>query len=105
MKLYGTKRSADFQSGGSQGFQPAGVRQVQTSGTVQQPADWKSAIQQIGNLRYAGWGIGARCTLFTILTFLTLHASAAEVDLSRLPPPAQKTVDFTQDIKPIFEQS
>jgi len=31
--------------------------------------------------------------------------SAAELDLSQLPPPAARTIDFTGDVKPIFENS
>ena len=32
-------------------------------------------------------------------------ASAGEVDLTKLPPPASVTVDFERDIKPMFEQA
>jgi hypothetical protein len=32
-----------------------------------------------------------------------LHVDAAEVDVSKLPPPATVPVDFARDIKPIFE--
>jgi len=42
-------RSADFQSAASQGFQPAGRGQVERFRQFPPPADWKSAIQQIGN--------------------------------------------------------
>jgi arylsulfatase len=70
-------RSADFQSAVSQGFQPAGA--TTCNGTGQYPrhgrpgrsADWKSAIQQIGNLRY---GLGALTDLvhYTLLVFLAV---------------------------------
>lgn len=32
-------------------------------------------------------------------------ASAAEVDVSKLPPPAKKKISYAQDIKPIIEKS
>ncbi len=38
-------------------------------------------------------------------TLLSAVAVAAEVDVSKLPPPAQKQVDFGHDIKPILEQT
>src|SRR2546426_1038386 len=44
--------SADFQSAVSQGFQPAGLGNVPARAKHRGPADSKSAIQQIGNLRY-----------------------------------------------------
>ncbi|MEK7685943.1 MAG: hypothetical protein AAB466_11025, partial [Verrucomicrobiota bacterium] len=34
----------------SQGFQPAGLGQIERFGPFLAPADWKSAIQQVGNL-------------------------------------------------------
>jgi len=34
-----------------------------------------------------------------------LTSAAAEFDESKLPPPAQKTVDFTRDIKPVLDAS
>ena len=37
------------------------------------------------------------------LWFLLLSAAAAEVDRSKLPPPTARPIDFTADIKPIFE--
>src|SRR5438874_3168539 len=39
------------------------------------------------------------------LMFFALSLPGAEVDPSKLPPPAQKKIDFAQDIKPLFEQS
>jgi hypothetical protein len=47
-----------------------------------------------------------RIFLSTILAagFITFSAFA-EPDLSKLPPPVSRTVDFTADIKPIFEHS
>src|SRR6266498_996932 len=45
--------SADFQSAVSQCFQPAGHRSNPARANGPTAADWKSAIQQIGNLRYA----------------------------------------------------
>jgi hypothetical protein len=47
-------RIADFQSAVSQGFHPAGRSNTPQCQPNRQPADWKSAIQQIGNLRYDG---------------------------------------------------
>ena len=32
-------------------------------------------------------------------------ASGAEVDISKLPPPATNTIDFARDIKPILEEN
>src|SRR5438105_791711 len=32
-------------------------------------------------------------------------SSAAEVDISRLPPPANRKVDFVQDVQPILARS
>src|SRR6266850_4345523 len=46
-------RSADFQSAVSQGFQPAERANNGGHKNIRCPADWKSAIQQIGNLRYS----------------------------------------------------
>ncbi|MDB6015896.1 MAG: Planctomycete cytochrome [Pedosphaera sp.] len=44
--------------------------------------------------------------LFAILpACLGLSLSAAEVDESKLPPPASVTIDFSRDIKPILENS
>jgi hypothetical protein len=44
-----------------------------------------------------------------VLLFLVagrlLPVNGAEVDLSKLPPPASKQVDFAQDVKPIFDLS
>ncbi len=40
-----------------------------------------------------------------IFLFCGLLAHAAEVDPTKLPPPAAKTIDFTTDIKPILEAS
>jgi hypothetical protein len=45
-------RSADFQSAVSQNCILRSVRKVDTSVSVQSPADYKSAIRQIENLRY-----------------------------------------------------
>ena len=45
------------------------------------------------------WGIG--CCLITLPASLLL--SAAEVDESKLPPPATIQVDFARDIRPILE--
>src|SRR5262245_20655877 len=35
----------------------------------------------------------------------TVSLRAADVDISKLPPPASKQIDFSHDIKPIFEVS
>ena len=45
------------------------------------------------------WGIG--CCLLSLPCILLL--SAAEIDESRLPPPATNQVDFARDIRPILE--
>ena len=45
-------RSADFQSAVSQEFILRSVCRRAAAAKVECPADWKSAIQQIGNLRY-----------------------------------------------------
>jgi len=36
---------------------------------------------------------------------LSVGAAGAQVDLSRLPPPADRTIDFVRDVKPILEQA
>jgi hypothetical protein len=43
------------------------------------------------------------CAGFMLLA--AAPARGADVDLSRLPPPAAGTMDFSRDIRPIFEQS
>jgi hypothetical protein len=43
-----------------------------------------------------------RAPALALLLFVSAGL-AAEVDVSRLPPPAQQTVDFTKDIKPILQ--
>jgi mono/diheme cytochrome c family protein len=40
-----------------------------------------------------------------LLLPLTVRAADKEPDISKLPAPANKTVDFAKDIKPIFEKS
>jgi len=45
-------RSAELHSAVSQNCILRGVSQSEHAGTCQRPADWKSAIQQIENLRY-----------------------------------------------------
>jgi hypothetical protein len=51
----------------------------------------------------------ARPTQLLAGTFFILHCwfwiSAAEVDVSKLPPPASGPVEFVRDIQPIFEKS
>src|SRR5258708_2509159 len=49
-------RSAGFRPAVSQGFQPAGLQHFHTRLGFRESADWKSAIQQVGNLRYFGCG-------------------------------------------------
>jgi hypothetical protein len=44
--------SADFHSAVSQEFILWKARRCAAAAKIQCPADWKSAIQQIGNLRY-----------------------------------------------------
>jgi len=51
--VFRTWRSADFQSAVSHGFQPAGLAEGWAFAELRDPADWKSATRQIGNLRYA----------------------------------------------------
>ncbi len=47
-----------------------------------------------------------RSTLHAFLALpFALSLSAADVDITKLPPPAQKKIDFTQDVKPILEKS
>src|SRR5690242_19449918 len=46
----------------------------------------------------------SRITLASLL-FAGSAALGAELDPSKLPPPAQVTVDFEKDVKPIFEKS
>src|SRR5262245_992822 len=50
--------SADFQSAVSQRFQPADAAILSNPMVVIQSADWKSAIEQVGNLRYFS-GVGS----------------------------------------------
>ena len=50
-------RSADFQSAVSQGFQPAERANNEGHKKIRCPADWKSAIRQIGNLRYSACAV------------------------------------------------
>jgi mono/diheme cytochrome c family protein len=42
---------------------------------------------------------------FLLATAGAIHASAASVDISKLPPAANRPVDFAQDIQPILEKS
>src|ERR1041385_845255 len=44
------------------------------------------------------------CLVHCVL-FVTWVSSAAEPDLTKLPPPATVTVEFDRDIKPIFEKT
>ena len=46
-----------------------------------------------------------RLTLFLALAFAASVASAIEVDLTKLPPPAQRPVDFRKDIEPIIQRA
>ncbi len=50
---------------------------------------------RIGTLGVGLWG----------LVIFTLHLAAADIDLSKLPPPDARKIDFAADIKPIFEAS
>ena len=68
-------RSADFQSAVSQGFQPAELGKIAMRERVPGTADWKSAIQQIGNLRYEVQGEGDQ------------HSRAQVVRARRAPSP------------------
>ncbi|HWN96792.1 MAG TPA: c-type cytochrome domain-containing protein, partial [Methylomirabilota bacterium] len=43
--------------------------------------------------------------LFLISALGTLAAHGAIVDISKLPPPATRAVDFAKDVQPIFEGS
>jgi hypothetical protein len=53
------ERSADFQSAVSQNCILLRVGSLAAAVTIQRPADYKSAIQQIENLRYAGAALSA----------------------------------------------
>src|SRR4051794_9596659 len=44
------------------------------------------------------------CLLLSTLS-LSFAATAAEVDVSRLPPPATNRIDFSRDVQPIFDHS
>src|SRR5438874_1975697 len=44
-------------------------------------------------------------TVLLLFSTLCVAATAAEVDLSKLPPPATNHIDFSRDIQPIFDQS
>ncbi len=44
-------------------------------------------------------------TLLATLWIPSLESAAAEVDVSKLPPAATQPVDFTRDIKPLFDAS
>src|SRR3954470_14421649 len=48
--------------------------------------------------------LGSKASCFTVYA-IALSVSAAEPDLSNLPPPASKTIQFTEEIKPILEHS
>ena len=54
-------RSADFQSAVSQDFQPASLGQAERARRCLCFADWKSAIQRVGNLRHLSCGVVGRC--------------------------------------------
>src|SRR5439155_14354949 len=47
----------------------------------------------------------ARFTFHVSLLLCCLSALAADLDHSKLPPAATNQVEFTRDIKPIFERS
>jgi hypothetical protein len=72
---------------------------------------WKSAIQQVGNLRYrlTFWRRivtvprHTQCLLALIAGCARVHA--AEVDITKLPPAAATNVDFVRDISPILENN
>ncbi len=40
-----------------------------------------------------------------LMLVTSLHTFGAEVDVTKLPPPAKMTVDFDRDVRPIFETS
>src|SRR5580765_1554912 len=46
------------------------------------------------------WGIG-----FLLAMATAIHATAASIDISKLPPAANRPVDFARDIQPILEKS
>src|SRR5437867_3086256 len=53
----------------------------------------------LGELRSAGFAT----SLVLLLSFATGWKSyAVQLDLSKLPPPAQKRIDFVRDIQPIL---
>src|ERR1043166_1925065 len=43
--------------------------------------------------------------IWSVLLVLAEPLSAANIDESKLPPPAKERIDFTRDIKPILESS
>ena len=47
---------------------------------------------------------GQFCLRFTA-SLVSLRAFSAEVDISKLPPPAANRIDFARDIKPILEEN
>ncbi len=48
-------------------------------------------------------GAGALIAAAPIMAFFLQTALAAELDTTKLPPPASRTIDFAKDIQPIFE--
>lgn len=52
-----------------------------------------------------GWTLGVGWCVLNALFCAAASASATEADVSRLPSPANRTVQFDTDIKPIFEQN
>jgi hypothetical protein len=47
----------------------------------------------------------ARCNSLALSVLASFAVSAADLDPAKLPPPAQVTVDFEKDVKPIFEST
>src|ERR1043166_3197363 len=91
-------RCADFQSAVSQCFQPAERGSIPVPRRNPDPADWKSAIRQIGNLRYYGYpplcnsGVDQRSVFgwsvaMLCFTLLTRAGTGAEVS-GKLDPAA-----------------
>jgi hypothetical protein len=113
-------RRADFQSAVSQNCILQALRTFRRPGEGIQRADHKSAIQPVEIPRYA---VSARpCTSESgppygrspflrlaayalLLEICSVTASGAEVDISKLPPPATVQVDFARQIEPILETS
>src|SRR5438552_2397867 len=64
----------------------------------------RSAPRCSSGIRHEASPIFLRAAGISLLAS-ALSLTAGEIDASKLPPPAEKKIDFSQDIKPILEQS